>query len=101
MGLGEDEAELVRYAVEELRGEFVVGKLWGAFKDRGWTHHRVDKLAQELERRGLLRTPESRTAGRLVTVELAELVNVHMAVCGGNATEYDHLFQPGAAAGAA
>lgn len=95
-GLGEDEAELVRYAVEELRGEFVVGKLWGAFREKGWTHHRVDKLALGLERRGLLRPAESRTAGRMVTVELAELVNVHMAVYSENTTEYDHLFQPGA-----
>jgi len=73
--LSKAESELVRYAIEHLDGSFTIGKL----ADAGigsWTKHRIDRLAQDWERLGLLTAPASVTEARQVTLELATLANV-------------------------
>jgi hypothetical protein len=74
--LGEVEAELVVYAIEELDGAFIINTLYEAFKGQ-ISKYRLTQLAQQWESRGWL-TPEQRneqgyTQGRMVTDELAWL----------------------------
>ena len=72
--LNEVEAALVRYAVEELDGAFIVNRLYerhgGLISKR-----KLTALAQKWEKRGWLTTPASRSEPRRVTPELLALVS--------------------------
>ena len=68
-----EEAALVRYAVAELGGGFVVNKLAARFAGQ-WTHHRIRTLAELWERRGWLTTPASVVEPRRVTPALMQMV---------------------------
>jgi phosphoglycolate phosphatase-like HAD superfamily hydrolase len=68
-----DQADLVRYALDELEGAFTVGKLASAFEGR-LTHWQVRRLAERWEREGLLTTPAHATDTRRVTPQLAEML---------------------------
>jgi len=80
--LGEVEQGLVRYALEELGGAFVIGRLYEAFKGEV-SKYELTRLAQRWERRGWLtepaRTAEGHKVGRRVTDELEGLIS-----CAGN-----------------
>jgi hypothetical protein len=68
--------ELVRYAVEELEGAFIINRLYGAFKGR-ISKRRLTQLAHHWELRGWLTEPtrddNGHKQGRLVTDELSSL----------------------------
>lgn len=72
--LSEVEAELVRYAVEQLNGEFILDKLAAAFvgKVSRW---KVRTLAEAWEQRGWLTQPADAVSARKVTPELMKLAN--------------------------
>jgi DNA segregation ATPase FtsK/SpoIIIE-like protein len=83
--LTEIEAELVRYAVEELDGAFTLNTLYDA-QERGelntgerLSRYALGKLAKSWERREWLTEPtrndQGHKIGRLVTPELAKLAN--------------------------
>jgi DNA segregation ATPase FtsK/SpoIIIE-like protein len=78
MVLSDVERALVRHAVMDLDGGFVVGKLAAVFRDRGITHHQVRGIAERWERDGLLTAPASITAPRMVTGALATLAGVDL-----------------------
>jgi DNA segregation ATPase FtsK/SpoIIIE-like protein len=63
------ELALVRYAIEQLDGCFIVGKLAAAFAGE-WTHYRIATLARTWEARGWLSKPAHATDPRRVTAEL-------------------------------
>ena len=65
------EREMVRYAVEELAGEFKVEGLYEAFKGQ-ISKRRLTTLAQSWERRGWLTEPQHRADPRRVTEPLLE-----------------------------
>lgn len=67
-----DEAQLVRYAVDELNGGFIVNKLASRFAGQ-WTNHRIRTVAERWEQRGWLTTPASVVEPRRVTPALLEL----------------------------
>jgi DNA segregation ATPase FtsK/SpoIIIE-like protein len=67
--LTELERELVRYAIEELAGEFKVESLYEAFKGQ-ISKRRLTTLAQVWERRGWLTEPQHRADPRRVTERL-------------------------------
>jgi len=74
--LSEVEVSLVRYAVQELDGAFVVNRLYDAHK-ADISKYKLTNLARTWETRGWLtsetRTDEGHKVGRLVTPELASL----------------------------
>jgi hypothetical protein len=70
--LDELEADLVRYALDELDGAFTIGRLYEAFGDRV-SKHSLTRLAQRWERRAWLTEPAHATDSRRVTPELEAL----------------------------
>jgi hypothetical protein len=70
--LDELEADLVRYALDELDGAFTIGRLYEAFGDRV-SKHSLTRLAQRWERRAWLTEPAHATDPRRVTPELEAL----------------------------
>lgn len=72
--LDELEMRMVRYAVTNLAGRFVINALVSQFGEET-THYRIQTLAKRLERRGLLAAPENPNVGRRVTTELEVLAN--------------------------
>lgn len=79
--LDELEARMVRYAVSDLNGRFVINALLSRFGSET-THYRIQTLAKRLERRGLLAAPENPNVGRRVTAELQALVNELLTTTG-------------------
>lgn len=67
--IDELETRMVRYAITNLDGRFVIGALVTQFGSET-THHRVRTIADRLQRRGLLLAPEGPNVGRRVTPEL-------------------------------
>lgn len=65
------ERALVRYAIEQLDGCFIVGKLAAAFPGE-WTHYRIATLARTWEARGWLSRPAHATDPRRVGEMLRE-----------------------------
>jgi hypothetical protein len=65
------ELALVRYAIEQLDGCFIVGKLAAAFAGE-WTHYRIATLARTWEARGWLSRPAHATDPRRVGEMLRE-----------------------------
>jgi len=74
--LDEVQARLVRYAVQNLAGEFIINRLAEAFTVDGITHHRVRKLAEQWETCGWLKPGAGVTDGRKVTPELAHAAGI-------------------------
>jgi energy-coupling factor transporter ATP-binding protein EcfA2 len=70
--LSEQERALVRYALEELDGAFIINRLYEAGVS-GVSKRALTELAQQWEMRGWLTEPEHRAAPRRVTDELAAL----------------------------
>jgi DNA segregation ATPase FtsK/SpoIIIE-like protein len=70
--LSEVEQALVRYAVEELDGAFIINKLYEALGDR-ISKHALTKLGKRWQHRGWLSDPEHATAPRNVTGKLRSL----------------------------
>jgi hypothetical protein len=68
------EAEMVRYAVEELGGQFTVLKLFEVFKGQ-ISKRKLTTLAQSWERYGWLTEPQHRADARRVTEALAKEVD--------------------------
>ena len=64
--LSEIERSLVAHAIEQLDGRFIVNKLAAAFAGQGVTHHQVQKMAAQFERRGWLTPAHATDARRLV-----------------------------------
>lgn len=73
--LSDLERELVKYALENLEGAFIIGKLYRAFKGR-ISLRRLTKLGQEWERRGWLTPPTSAVDSRKATPELVRLAQL-------------------------
>lgn len=69
----DEERALAQYAIEHLDGEFVVNRLFEAFRDQ-IPHRRIIRLAQAWEHAGLLTPPPRVSAARRVTPRLRELV---------------------------
>ncbi len=77
--LSEIETALVRYAMEELGGAFIVNKLYEAH--RGTISKRaLETLAQRWEAQSWLTTPASRSAPRRVTDDLLTLLSPATAI---------------------
>lgn len=74
--LTEGERALVVYALQELDGAFIVGKLAAAFSGAGWTNHKIRQLAQHWQRRGWLTKPAHATDARRVTQSLCDLCDI-------------------------
>lgn len=74
--LSELEQTLVRFALENLEGRFIVNRLAEALAEQGVTSHQVKTLAQRWEQRGWLTSPAHATDPRRVTPELAVLAGV-------------------------
>jgi hypothetical protein len=70
------ELELVRFAVLNLGGFFPVNRL--ARDAAGWTNHKVNTLAQRLERAGLLEKGDDPRDARRVSAELAQLAGAEL-----------------------
>jgi hypothetical protein len=70
--LSSTEVELVRYAVTQLDGAFIIGRLYESLGDR-ISKHTLSKLGQTWEHRGWLTEPEHAAAPRHVTPELEAL----------------------------
>ncbi len=70
--LSDDEAALVRYAVEALDGAFIINRLYEA-RVSGISKRALTELAQQWEMRGWLTAPAHATDPRRVTDELAAL----------------------------
>jgi len=66
------ETALVQYAIEELNGAFIIGRLYAHFAGQ-ISKRRLTTLAQQWERRGWLTTPAHATDPRKVTPELLAL----------------------------
>jgi hypothetical protein len=66
------EADMVRYAVEQLGGAFIIGQLYAQFKGQV-SKYAITQLAKQWEQRGWLTEPEHAAAPRLVTRELMSL----------------------------
>ncbi len=75
--LSEREVALVRYAVEQLHGAFVVGRLTSARLD-GWSEWGIRRLAEQWEIKGWLTSPQYKGGARHVTPELASLAGVEL-----------------------
>ena len=71
--LSDLERSLVGYALEHLDGRFIVNQLAQAFAGQGVSHHQVQKLAEQFERRGWLTQPAHATDARRLTTELSAL----------------------------
>ena len=69
------ERELVRYAVEELEGGFIIGKLADVFGEQ-ISHYKISKLAEQWEKRTWLTPPLDAVSPRLVTDELKKLAGI-------------------------
>ena len=67
------EKALVSYAWQHLNGRFIVNRLAQAFAGQGVTHHQIQKLAEQFERRGWLSQPAHATDARRITPELCSL----------------------------
>jgi hypothetical protein len=63
---------MVTHALEELDGEFIINRLYEAFKGK-ISKYRLEGLAQQWEARGWLTKPEHRADPRRVTDELVSL----------------------------
>ena len=70
--LSELEAALVCYAVEDLDGAFIIGRLYDQFGEQV-SKRALTKLGQQWEMRGWLTTPAHATDPRRVTAELLAL----------------------------
>jgi len=70
------ERTLVIYAFEHLEGKFIVNRLAQAFAGQGITHHQVQKIAEQFERRNWLTRPAHATDARRITSELARLAGI-------------------------
>lgn len=68
-----EEISLVRVAVDDLDGDFAVGKLVDV---TGMTNHRVRELARTWELRGWLTPPADAVSARRVTDELRRLAGI-------------------------
>jgi len=71
--LSDIERALVAYALQELDGAFIVGKLYQAHKGQ-ISQRRLTTLAQTWESRGWLTTPAHATDPRRVTKDLTDLL---------------------------
>ena len=73
--LSKAEREMVRCAIEEMGGEFPVGRLADRLKDTvsEWD---VRKTAERWELRGWLTTPDDAVSARKVTIELAKMAGI-------------------------
>ena len=69
------QAEMVEYAVQELDGDFTIGKLYQAFKG-DISKRRLADLARVWERRGWLTPPKDAVTPRHVTSRLLELAGL-------------------------
>lgn len=67
------EKTLVSYALQHLEGRFIVNRLAQSLAGQGITHHQVQKVAEQFERRGWLTKPGHATDARRITPELALL----------------------------
>ena len=76
--LSEVERALVAYALEQLEGRFIVNRLAQAMAGRAQpiSHHQVQKIAEQFERRSWLTKPQHATDARRITPELARLAGV-------------------------
>lgn len=74
--LSELERSLVAHAIEQLDGRFIVNKLATAFAGQGVSHHQIQKIAAQFERRGWLTSPTHATDARRVNAELALLAGI-------------------------
>lgn len=71
--LSDVERALVAYALEQLEGRFIVNRLAQAVAGQGISHHQVQKIAEQFERRSWLTKPQHATDARRITPELARL----------------------------
>jgi hypothetical protein len=74
--LSDVERALVAYALEQLEGRFIVNRLAQALAGQGISHHQVQKIAEQFERRSWLTKPQHATDARRITPELARLAGV-------------------------
>lgn len=74
--LSDVEQSLVVYALEQLEGRFIVNRLAQALAGQGISHHQVQKIAEQFERRSWLTKPQHATDARRITPELARLAGV-------------------------
>ncbi|HNS37007.1 MAG TPA: hypothetical protein PKM01_04435 [Anaerolineaceae bacterium] len=74
--LSDVEQALVAYALEQLEGRFIINRLAQALEGQGVTHHQVQKIGEQFERRGWLTKPAHATDPRRITPELANLVGL-------------------------
>jgi DNA segregation ATPase FtsK/SpoIIIE-like protein len=72
--LGELAEAMVRYALEELGGAFIIGRMYERFRGQ-ISKRRLTTLAQQWEARGWLTEPRHATDGRRVTKELVGFVS--------------------------
>jgi len=73
--LSNEEYALAQYAIEHLEGDFVINRLFEAFRGQV-THNRIRRLAQAWEHAGLLTPPPNRSAARRVTPRLRDMVEL-------------------------
>lgn len=69
------EADLVEYAVQELGGNFIINRLYEAFKG-DISKRRLEELARAWERRGWLTAPRDAVSPRRVTPTLLRLAGL-------------------------
>jgi len=69
------EADLVEYAVQELGGNFIVNRLYEAFKGE-ISKRRLEEMARTWERRGWLTPPRDAVSPRRVTPTLLRLAGL-------------------------
>jgi len=74
--LSDVEQALVVHALEQLEGRFIINRLAQALEGQGVTHHQVQKIGEQFERRGWLTKPAHATDPRRITPELANLVGL-------------------------
>lgn len=72
--LSAQERALARYAIEHLNGEFVINRLFEAFRGQ-ITHRRIQRIAQAWEHAGLLTPPGGPSAPRRVTPRLRQIIS--------------------------
>ncbi len=73
--LSDLEADLVEYAVQELGGNFIIGRLYEAFKGE-ISKRQLEELARVWERRGWLTPPRNAVSPRRVTPTLLRLAGL-------------------------
>lgn len=69
------EADLVEYAVQELGGNFIINRLYEAFRGE-ISKRRLEELARAWERRGWLTSPRDAVSPRRVTPALLRLAGM-------------------------